>query len=66
MVTTFGQGMADICEQVGETAHYAIGPVRHKVAEIKPNHGKRLMDAVVTYGSWMSTTCQAPRRERRG
>jgi hypothetical protein len=49
-----GRGMADICEQVGEAAHYAMAPVlqRHKVAESNPKHGERQLTAVVKYASW--------------
>jgi hypothetical protein len=49
-----GRGMADICEQVGEAAHYAMAPVlqRHKVAEDNPKHGERQLTAVVKFASW--------------
>ena len=49
-----GRGMADLCEQVGEPAHYDMAPLlqRHKVAEANPKHGERQLTAVVKYASW--------------
>ena len=48
-----GQGMADLCEQVGEAVHYDMAPVlqRHKVSEDKPKHGEKQLTAVVKYAS---------------
>ena len=45
---TFGRGMADICEQV----------------EVNPKHGQRLLDAVVKYGSWTSTTSSGTKKRK--
>ena len=49
-----GRGMADILEQVGESAHHSMKAElqRHKRSEENPSHGKMLLKAVSKYGSW--------------
>ena len=48
------RGMADVAEQVGEAAHYAMVPQlqRHKVAEENSTHGDRQLTGVVKFASW--------------
>ena len=49
-----GRGMADISEQVGESAHHSMKAElqRHKRSEENPSHGKVLHKAVSIYGSY--------------
>ena len=49
-----GQGLANISEQVGESAHHAMKPQmqRHQRSESNPVHGEMQLRAVVKFGSW--------------
>lgn len=49
-----GRGMADISEQVGESAHHAmkVQMQRHQRVESNPVHGDMLLKSVVKFGSW--------------
>ena len=49
-----GQGMANISEQVGESAHHAMKAQmqRHQRAESNLVHGDMMLKAVVKFGSW--------------
>ena len=62
-----GRGMADICEQVGEAAHYAMAPVlqRNKVAASNPKHRERQLTAVVKYASCNVYNMSGNKKSRR-
>ena len=49
-----GRGMANISEQVGESANHAMKAQmqRHQRAESNLVHGALLLKAVVKFGSW--------------
>ena len=70
-LTTFldrhGRGLADVCEQTGESSHHAMVPwlERHKVAEDNPAHGEKQLNAVVKFGSWNVFNMSGEKRRRR-
>ena len=47
-----GKGMADVCEQVGESADMNTELQRHKRSESHPNPGDYLLTAIVKFASW--------------
>ena len=63
----FDPQLANLCEQVREAVHYAMGPVlqQHKVAEDNFNHGQRQLTALVKCDSWNVFNMSATKKKKK-